>query len=239
MGNVTSGVGPAVSRPPVRRPRLAVALAACDSGSESPTTPAPTPAPAPAPAPAPPPSKDDPAAFTQAFVQRAVDLFEAEGLEATLAAYNDRASVDESWYVFVMDAEGVIIAHATVAREPRRQRPRAARGGLRRPRLRPRAGGGDRRGRLGGLQLLQPRHRRRGDQAHLGGPPRRDRVRVGLVRGRAHRLQHRSPDAGGGPTGRGLGPRARTGGGARLLRHARLHERPVVRGLPRRRDGSW
>ncbi len=118
MGNVRSGVRPAAS---VRRfaglglaAVLAAALAGCDGGSDSPTTPAPIPAPVPAPAPAPPPSKDDPAAFTQAFVQRAVDLFEAEGLEATLAAYNDPASVDESWYVFVMDAEGVIIAHATV-----------------------------------------------------------------------------------------------------------------------------
>ena len=91
-------------------------LAGCDSGSDSPTTPAPAPAPAPAPepAPAPLPSKDDPAAFTQAFVQRAVDLYEADGLEAALAAYNDPASADEAWYVFILDAEGVVIAHPTV-----------------------------------------------------------------------------------------------------------------------------
>lgn len=118
MGNIRYGVGPVAS---ARRfaglglaAVLGAALAGCDSGSESPTTPAPIPAPAPAPAPAPPPSKDDPAAFTQAFVQQAVDLFEAEGLEAALAAYNDPASVDESWYVFILDAEGVIIAHATL-----------------------------------------------------------------------------------------------------------------------------
>ena len=94
MGNIRLGVGPAASARRFAGLALAAALAGCDSGSESPTTPAPTPAPAPAPAP--PPSKDDPAGFTQAFVQQAVDLFEAEGLEAALAAYNDPASVDES-----------------------------------------------------------------------------------------------------------------------------------------------
>ena len=95
---------------------LALACSACESDSGPPTPTAPVPAPAP-PAPAPPdpePTKDDPAAFTQAFVRRAVDLFDAEGREATLAAYNDPASADESWYVFIADADHVIVAHPTL-----------------------------------------------------------------------------------------------------------------------------
>ena len=121
MGNTTHWTGP---EPPAFRYTglgltaaafLALALAGCDSGSDAPTTPAPAPAaPAPAPEPEPEPTKDDPAAFTQAFVQRAVDLYGAEGFDALLDTYNDPASVDGAWYVFVADEGNLIIAHATV-----------------------------------------------------------------------------------------------------------------------------
>ena len=86
-----------------------------DSGAASPAIPAPAPPPpAPAPEPEPQPTKDDPAAFTQAFVQRAVDLYDAQGLGWTLAVYNSPESVDESWYVFIADGNDEIVAHATV-----------------------------------------------------------------------------------------------------------------------------
>ncbi|MCY3746161.1 MAG: hypothetical protein OXH05_07990 [Acidobacteria bacterium] len=89
-------------------------LVGCGSDNDpaSPTIPEPTPAAAPPPGAE--PTKDDPVAFTQAFVQRAVDLFDAEGLDATLAVYNDPASVDGAWYVFIVDSDHVIIAHPTV-----------------------------------------------------------------------------------------------------------------------------
>ncbi|MCY3748439.1 MAG: cache domain-containing protein [Chloroflexi bacterium] len=61
---------------------------------------------------------DDPAAYTQMFVQRAVDMYTAVGRNATVAYYNDPASMKESWYVFIIDRDGVIVAHA--ARPERR-----------------------------------------------------------------------------------------------------------------------
>ena len=57
------------------------------------------------------PSKSDPAAFTQAFVQRAVQLYDAVGRDLTLAFYNTPESADETWYVFVIDENENLIAH--------------------------------------------------------------------------------------------------------------------------------
>ena len=45
-------------------------------------------------------SKGDVEAYTRDFVKRAIDLYDAIGLEATLAYYNTRESVDGQWYVF-------------------------------------------------------------------------------------------------------------------------------------------
>ncbi len=56
------------------------------------------------------PSKSDPAAYTQAFVQRAADLYDAVGREVTLDYYNTPESVDEEWYVFILDLGGVLVA---------------------------------------------------------------------------------------------------------------------------------
>ena len=57
-------------------------------------------------------SKDDPAAFTRAFVLEAVARYEFHGLDATLAHYNDPASIDGEWYVFINDPNDIAIAHA-------------------------------------------------------------------------------------------------------------------------------
>ena len=58
------------------------------------------------------PTMDDPEAFTVAFVQAAVDLYKAEGAEVTATYYNDPASIDGQWYVFITDANDIFVAHA-------------------------------------------------------------------------------------------------------------------------------
>lgn len=57
-------------------------------------------------------SKDDPEAFAHAFVLAAVARYESEGLDATAAYYNDPASIDGQWYVFITDADDIFVAHA-------------------------------------------------------------------------------------------------------------------------------
>ena len=58
-------------------------------------------------------SKSDPAAFTQAFVDQAVRLYGALGREATFAYYNTPESVDEDWYVFIIDENDNTMVHPT------------------------------------------------------------------------------------------------------------------------------
>ena len=58
--------------------------------------------------------QDDPAGYTQWFVQDAVDVYDVGGLEALLKRYNDPESVDGDWYIYVLDLEGTIIAHSTL-----------------------------------------------------------------------------------------------------------------------------
>ena len=57
------------------------------------------------------PSKADAPAYTKAFVQRAIDLYNAVGLERTLDYYNTPESVDGQWYVFIIGADGYTIGH--------------------------------------------------------------------------------------------------------------------------------
>ncbi len=61
------------------------------------------------------PSKSDPPAFTKAFVQQAIDRYDEEGRDATIAYYNTMESVDDEWYVFIIDESDVNIAHATAS----------------------------------------------------------------------------------------------------------------------------
>ena len=58
------------------------------------------------------PAKDNPAAYTQAFVERAIDRHNTEGLQATLDYYNSSQSLDGPWYLFVVDENDVLIGHA-------------------------------------------------------------------------------------------------------------------------------
>ena len=70
------------------------------------------PAPAPAPAAAPPPSKAEPSAYTHWFVQQALARYDAQGRQAALAFFNSPHSVDGQWYLFIIDENQTIIAHA-------------------------------------------------------------------------------------------------------------------------------
>ena len=58
------------------------------------------------------PSKSDPTAYTQVFVERAIHRYNTEGLQATLDYYNSPQSIDGQWYVFIIDENQTIIAHA-------------------------------------------------------------------------------------------------------------------------------
>ena len=56
-------------------------------------------------------SKSLPAAYTQHVVAGAVDRYETDGFDATVAHYSDIDSVDGQWYVFIIDASGEVVAH--------------------------------------------------------------------------------------------------------------------------------
>ena len=58
-----------------------------------------------------PTKENDPARYTQWFVQDAVDVYDVGGLEALIARYNDPESVDGAWYIYVLDAELTLVAH--------------------------------------------------------------------------------------------------------------------------------
>ena len=58
------------------------------------------------------PSRANQPAYTQAFVERAIDRFVTHGLDVTLTYYNAPESIDGSWYVFILDRDGAIVAHA-------------------------------------------------------------------------------------------------------------------------------
>ena len=57
------------------------------------------------------PSKSDAPSYTKAFVQQATNLYDAVGLEETLAYHNREESVDGQWYVFVIDQNDLVIGH--------------------------------------------------------------------------------------------------------------------------------
>lgn len=51
--------------------------------------------------------------FTKNFVQQAIDRYNADGREATVAYYNSPESVSGEWYVFIIDESETMIAHPT------------------------------------------------------------------------------------------------------------------------------
>ena len=58
------------------------------------------------------PPRANQSAYTQAFVERAIAQFTAQGFDATVTFYNTPKSIDGSWYVFILDRDGVIVSHA-------------------------------------------------------------------------------------------------------------------------------
>ena len=60
------------------------------------------------------PSKANLSGFTKSFVEQAINLYEAVGLEGTVDYYNTPESADGQWYVYITDADGIIIAHPTI-----------------------------------------------------------------------------------------------------------------------------
>ena len=48
---------------------------------------------------------------TKEYVQKAIDLYESEGLDATIAHYNGQESLDGQFYLFLIDADDNYLAH--------------------------------------------------------------------------------------------------------------------------------
>ena len=58
------------------------------------------------------PAVDDPEAYTKDYVQEAIEHYEREGVEATLAYYNSQESIDGSYWLMIVGPEGDIVASA-------------------------------------------------------------------------------------------------------------------------------
>ena len=58
------------------------------------------------------PGKTDSPVYTQAFVQQAINLYDAVGFAETVQYYNTKGSVDGQWYMFIVDQSGTMVAHA-------------------------------------------------------------------------------------------------------------------------------
>ena len=61
---------------------------------------------------APPPEDLD--AYTKYVVQNAINLYDVEGRDATIAYYNTEDSVDGQWYVFIVDEDNLVVSHVTI-----------------------------------------------------------------------------------------------------------------------------
>ncbi|MDE0070222.1 MAG: hypothetical protein OXO48_10940 [Caldilineaceae bacterium] len=62
------------------------------------------------------PRKDNPSAYTLAFVQDAIRYYDREGRQAMIDRYSSPDSLDGQWYLFVISEENRIIAHYDPAR---------------------------------------------------------------------------------------------------------------------------
>ena len=56
-------------------------------------------------------AREDVAAVTQDYVQRAIAMYERDGLEATIAYYDSRASVNGQFYLFLIDENDLYLVH--------------------------------------------------------------------------------------------------------------------------------
>ena len=53
----------------------------------------------------------DPASYTKFFVDKAIALYEAEGLEAAIEYHNDPENIDGPWYMGILRPDGVSLSH--------------------------------------------------------------------------------------------------------------------------------
>ena len=60
------------------------------------------------------PEPEDPAAYTKNYVQKAIDYYEENGLDATVAHYNSENSFEGQWYLGLADSDGRILVSAVV-----------------------------------------------------------------------------------------------------------------------------
>ena len=65
------------------------------------------------------PKKSNGPEYTQAFVERAMNLYDAIGLEDTVAYYNTTESIDGQWYTFILDEDDTILALAPLPQSGR------------------------------------------------------------------------------------------------------------------------
>ena len=56
----------------------------------------------------------EPGLYTKAFVAEAIRHYNAEGRDATIAFYNSPESMDGEWYLFIIDEEGLVLAHSAI-----------------------------------------------------------------------------------------------------------------------------
>ena len=52
----------------------------------------------------------EPGLYTRAFVEQAIERYESQGRDATIAYYNTPESVDGQWYVFIVDGDGSFLS---------------------------------------------------------------------------------------------------------------------------------
>ena len=57
------------------------------------------------------PATDDPEGYTQEYVRKAIERYDRDGLEATVAYYNSDASIDGQWYLIIADEDGIFLTH--------------------------------------------------------------------------------------------------------------------------------
>ncbi len=55
--------------------------------------------------------RSQPAAYTQAYVQAAIDRYEADGLDETVDYYNSMESTIGQWYMVIADSDGSVLTH--------------------------------------------------------------------------------------------------------------------------------
>ncbi len=52
--------------------------------------------------------------YTKAFVAEAIRVYDADGRDAALAFFNSPESMDGEWYLFIIDEEGLVLAHSAI-----------------------------------------------------------------------------------------------------------------------------